>query len=224
MTTIDVGTPRRQQLVMVVGAAVMAAFGLLVVAAVPFGDNGELPLVAKVAAVVIGSVMVLPFLGVLALRKRIAEPRALTIDSAGIRYDAGPTLSFDTKWSELAQVRASYARKPSTARSPWSWRGLRDDAPPGGSPEKKLLVSTYARLDLIPNDDGFGDRHPTTRRFTRTMPDPDSDDAPRQAIVRIPFGNLPHVVGLIDRALHEHAGDAYHPPVNEGFAWGFTYS
>lgn len=180
-----------------------------------------------------GAVSFLAAHGLVRLRRRVLAPRALVFDARGVRHATDDRRAFAVEWRELAQARVSYARKPGPLRNPVTLRGVTADAPAGEDPPVQFGVSTFVRLDLVPNDPAFLDRHDLKAfvRWTGRPPGTPVDPAPwsedvgdRQAIIRVPFGDMPELLAAVDAALRAHAGDRYHPPVNEGLALGFTYS
>lgn len=226
--TVDLTFGDRQRRTFAFVIAVLGGLGLVcLVSAVGADPPGRYGLLAFAA------VWFSATYGLIRLRRRIFAPRSLVFDRRGIRHVTSDRRAFQVEWSELSQARVSYARKPGPLRNPLSWGGVTADAPVGESPPPQFGVSTFVRLDLVPSDPGFLDRHDLTA-FTRWTGRPDGVDVDptpwaedigdRQAIIRIPFGDLPELLAATDAALRTFAGDRYHPAVNEGLAWGFTYS
>ncbi|QXC61856.1 hypothetical protein KSP35_03220 [Aquihabitans sp. G128] len=226
---VDVTFGRRQRITYHVGTTVVAALAVLVLV----GAVTAPAVAANVGLAVLGLLLLAGAAQLVRLRARVFAPRSLVFDGRGIRQVAVDRRAFEVEWSELTQARVSYARKASPLRSPLALGGVTDDAPPGGNPARHLAVSTFVRLDLVPADRSFLDRHPNLkpfRRFTKPPggqlpPAPWADDVgSSQAIIRIPFGDLPEVAAALDAGLRRFAGPRHHPPVNEGLALGFTYS
>ena len=228
-TVVDVGLGQRQARPMW-GLAI----GLVVVGVVVIASNvggGTRP--TALGATAFGAVLVV--LGLLLARAipKLLRPRRLVLDEQGIRLLDEVGKPFDVAWGELLQVRASYARKPGPVRSPLSWGGVTDDAAPDGTLEHSFGVSTYVRVDLVPADPAFLERHPGMRGYRRLTGRPAGtpvgvpwaeDVGDQQAVIRVPFGDQPQLLAPVDAALRAHAGARYHPPVNEGLALGFRYS
>lgn len=231
-STVEVGLgPRQARVLWAVTIGVLATGGALAA----FGAFGTprrpVPLVVGLAIVAFGVFLVRSV-------PKIMRPRQLILDGRGIRLVDTGWRSFEVEWGELLQVRASYARKPGPVRSPLSWGGTTADAGPDGTLERSFGVSTFVRVDLVPADPAFLDRHPAMqpyRRFTgRPAGTPTGvgeggapwaeDVGGRQVVLRVPFGDQPELLAAVDHALRLHAGTRYHPPVNEGLALGFRYS
>lgn len=223
--TVDLTFGRNQRYGFAAGVGLLLALGLGLWANLLTDEP-------HVAAPVIGTVLLVLAGLLLRVRHRIFAPRSLTFDARGIRHGAVDRRAFQVEWSELAQARVSYARKPGPLRSPLTWGGVTADADPGQDPRAHWGISTFVRLDLVPADPGFLDRHRNLAVFKRYTGRP--GEAPRstwaddigeqQAILRIPFGDMPQVASEVDAGLRRFAGERYHPPVNEGLAWGFRYS
>ena len=227
--SVDLTFGRRQLVPFVVSVAVFGGLGVLsAVGAAGAGWPGSAGLA------VIAVLLLLAVFGMFRVRTRIFAPRSLVFDARGIRQLAVDKRAFAIEWGELAQARVSYARKPGTIRSPLTWGGITRDAEPGHDPARSFGVSTFVRLDLVPADPGFLQRHPDLKNFKRWTGRPADtslagppwaeDVGGRQAIIRITFGDMPQLAAATDAALQATAGPRYHPPVNEGMAWGFKYS
>ncbi|CAN5641227.1 hypothetical protein BH10ACT1_BH10ACT1_24290 [soil metagenome] len=226
---VDLTLGRRQLVPFLVAVVVFLGFAVLcgtAVAGAPWPGNAGLAVVA--------ALLLLAVYGMFRVRKRIFAPRSLVFDGRGIRQVAVDRRAFALEWAEVAQARVSYARKPGTIRSPLTWGGITEDAAPGQDPAASFGVSTFVRLDLVPADAAFLDRHPELKPFKRWTDRPAGtpkagapwaeDVGGRQAIIRIPFGDMPQLAAATDAAIQAFAGSRYHPPVNEGLAWGFRYS
>jgi hypothetical protein len=207
---------------------------------VVLGGLGALSLIGTVLGgrtfgwAIFGGVLILAAVLLGSTWKRVCATRTLEVNRRGIRHVVDDPRTFEVTWGELAELRLSYARKPGNPRTATkAQRTFAEDAPAGGDPANPAGVRTYVRLDLVPADQTFLQRHPNMvalRRSTLRPADssavaPWSDDVlDRQAIIRLSFGERPDLYSHVDAALRRFAGERYHVPVNEGLASGTTYS
>ena len=150
-------------------------FGVLLVGSAVLGDDVPIPVL------IIGVVLLLIGVGLARLTPKALRHREVVVDQDGIRLVDTGWRPFEVRWEELAQVRASYARKPGPARNPVSWGGITEDAGPEGELRRSFGVSTFVRLDLVPADPAFLERHPNMkpyRRFTGRPEGVGPDPAP----------------------------------------------
>lgn len=148
---IDVGKADSRRFV--IGSVVSGALGLTAIIAGLAGAVEGGPGVA-IAAVAIGAVFLLVGLLPLLARKQAFRPRRLVIEPAGIRWDDPRGSPWAVPWPELAAV--SLTRHGALQVGPESV----SDKVAGAMADRMVGERVVIRLDLVPADAGFHQRHP----------------------------------------------------------------
>lgn len=141
-----------------------------------------------------GGFFLLPMLITLAMHKKLAQPRTLTIDRAGVRWHDGRyRVSFAVGWHELATV----AINAHVATSPDPTDQAAKTAASGVMKGPRGLVL----LDLYPADPGFTARHPEMAAQW--------EKHGARGAYRLALGASLHAVPEIDRGLTQFAAHRY---------------